>query len=300
MVHSHQTTSPLAHQCLLYAKLLPGVCSVYTDHSLFNVSSLPSILVNKLMAFTLTNVDHVICVSYTLKENLVLRASLRADTVSVIPNAIDHTKFTPDLRHRNNIYTCGCQHQHHGEMMRCNQGSDHHTPSSSATALLQRIAAFSDSPDDLRIVILSRLVYRKGISMLLDIIPVICARHTRVRFIIGGDGPHAVLLCEMVERLNLHSQVILIGEVAHRDVSCVLNACHIFLNTSLTEAFCIAILEAVACGLLAVSTRIGGVPEILPLSLIEYVLSVMFCVISRLFQYLSICAYLYIYVYICG
>jgi len=31
---------------------------------------------------------------------------------------------------------------------------------------------------------------------------------------------------------------------------------HILLNTSLTEAFCIAILEAVACGLLVVSTKV--------------------------------------------
>ncbi|KAK8545482.1 hypothetical protein V6N12_026316 [Hibiscus sabdariffa] len=30
---------------------------------------------------------------------------------------------------------------------------------------------------------------------------------------------------------------------------------------SLTEAFCIAILEAASCGLLTVSTRVGGVPE---------------------------------------
>ena len=39
---------------------------------------------------------------------------------------------------------------------------------------------------------------------------------------------------------------------------------HIFLNTSLTEAFCIAILEAASCGLLCVSTNVGGIPEVLP------------------------------------
>ncbi|XP_050898295.1 phosphatidylinositol N-acetylglucosaminyltransferase subunit A isoform X3 [Lathyrus oleraceus] len=34
--------------------------------------------------------------------------------------------------------------------------------------------------------------------------------------------------------------------------------------SSLTEAFCIAILEAASCGLLTVSTRVGGVPEVVP------------------------------------
>eukprot|EP00983_Pelagomonas_calceolata_P028384 888944-Pelagomonas_calceolata.AAC.4 len=42
---------------------------------------------------------------------------------------------------------------------------------------------------------------------------------------------------------------------------CVQLQGHIFLNASLTEAFCIAIVEAAACGLLVVSTRVGGVPE---------------------------------------
>ncbi|XP_050898294.1 phosphatidylinositol N-acetylglucosaminyltransferase subunit A isoform X2 [Lathyrus oleraceus] len=35
-------------------------------------------------------------------------------------------------------------------------------------------------------------------------------------------------------------------------------------TSSLTEAFCIAILEAASCGLLTVSTRVGGVPEVVP------------------------------------
>lgn len=38
----------------------------------------------------------------------------------------------------------------------------------------------------------------------------------------------------------------------------------IFLNTSLTEAFCMAIVEAASAGLLVTSTNVGGVPEVLP------------------------------------
>lgn len=44
---------------------------------------------------------------------------------------------------------------------------------------------------------------------------------------------------------------------------------HIFLNTALTEAFGIGILEAACCGLYVVSTRVGGVPEVLPPDLME-------------------------------
>lgn len=48
----------------------------------------------------------------------------------------------------------------------------------------------------------------------------------------------------------------------------VLRKGHIFLNTSLTEAYCMAIVEAASCGLKVVSTRVGGIPEVLPSHLI--------------------------------
>ena len=44
------------------------------------------------------------------------------------------------------------------------------------------------------------------------------------------------------------------------------------MNPSLPthQAFCIAILEAVACGLRVVSTKVGGVPEILPRHMLQF------------------------------
>lgn len=44
----------------------------------------------------------------------------------------------------------------------------------------------------------------------------------------------------------------------------------IYLNTSLTEAFGISIIEAAAAGLFVVATKVGGVPEILPDDMIEF------------------------------
>lgn len=45
---------------------------------------------------------------------------------------------------------------------------------------------------------------------------------------------------------------------------------HIFLNTSLTEAFCIAIVEAASCGLFVVSTNVGGIKEVLPDHMVNF------------------------------
>lgn len=50
----------------------------------------------------------------------------------------------------------------------------------------------------------------------------------------------------------------------------LLSQAQIFLNPSLTEAFGIGILEAACAGLFVVSTRVGGVPEVLPPGLVEF------------------------------
>lgn len=71
-------------------------------------------------------------------------------------------------------------------------------------------------------------------------------------------------LLELVQKHNLHGRVELLGGLPHDKVRDVLRRGHIFLNTSLTESFCIAILEAACCGLLVVTTDVGGVPEVLP------------------------------------
>lgn len=71
-------------------------------------------------------------------------------------------------------------------------------------------------------------------------------------------------LQEMVEHECLQDRVEFLGAVPHVNVRDVLVRGHVFLNCSLTESFCIAILEAASCGLLVVSTNVGGVPEVLP------------------------------------
>ncbi|KAJ6778016.1 N-ACETYLGLUCOSAMINYL-PHOSPHATIDYLINOSITOL BIOSYNTHETIC PROTEIN [Salix koriyanagi] len=118
--------------------------------------------------------------------------------------------------------------------------------------------------DEIIIVVISRLVYRKGADLLVEVIPEICHLYPNVRFIVGGDGPKRVRLEEMREKHSLQDRVEMLGSVPHAHVRSVLISGHIFLNSSLTEAFCIAILEAASCGLLTVSTRVGGVPEVLP------------------------------------
>lgn len=118
------------------------------------------------------------------------------------------------------------------------------------------------------IVVISRLVYRKGVDLMAQVIAEICPRYPQLQFLIGGDGPKRWLLEEVRERGGLQDRVTLLGSLEHSQVRDVLTRGHIFLNTSLTEAYCMAIVEAAACGLQVVSTKVGGIPEVLPSDLI--------------------------------
>eukprot|EP00878_Enallax_costatus_P023197 GHUV01024662.1.p1 GENE.GHUV01024662.1~~GHUV01024662.1.p1 ORF type:complete len:223 (+),score=76.63 GHUV01024662.1:670-1338(+) len=68
----------------------------------------------------------------------------------------------------------------------------------------------------------------------------------------------------MMAQEDLSSRVKLAGAIPHEKARDFLLQGHIFVNASLTEAFCMAIVEAASAGLLVVSTRVGGVPEVLP------------------------------------
>ncbi|XP_023837497.1 phosphatidylinositol N-acetylglucosaminyltransferase subunit A [Salvelinus sp. IW2-2015] len=223
VVHAHSSFSAMGHDALFHAKTM-GLNTVFTDHSLFGFADVSSVLTNKLLTVSLCDTNHIVCVSYTSKENTVLRAGLDPEIVSVIPNAVDPRDFTPDPSQRHD--------------------------------------------DRITIVVISRLVYRKGIDLLGRIIPELCLKHPDLHFLIGGEGPKRIVLEEVREKYQLHDRVHLLGALEHKDVRGVLVQGHIFLNTSLTEAFCMAIVEGASCGLQVVSTRVGGIPEVLPEHLI--------------------------------
>jgi len=124
-------------------------------------------------------------------------------------------------------------------------------------------------PDKITFIVNSRLVYRKGVDLLASVIPKICEMDEKIRFVIAGDGPKRILIEQAVETHNLHERVEILGSIPHSHVRNILVRGDIFLNTSLVEAFCMAVLEAASCGLPVVSTNVGGLPEVLPAPLIR-------------------------------
>ncbi|PFH62321.1 hypothetical protein XA68_14181 [Ophiocordyceps unilateralis] len=235
IVHGHGSLSSLCHEGILHARTM-GLRTVFTDHSLFGFADAASILTNKLLKFTLSDVDHSICVSHTCKENTVLRASLDPLMVSVIPNAVVADNFRP---------------------------RDY--PSSPAPGFNPETSPTRLGPDDMiTIVVISRLFYNKGTDLLTAAIPRILENQPNTRFIIAGSGPKSIDLEQMIETNVLQDRVEMLGPIRHEEVRDVMVRGHIYLHPSLTEAFGTVIVEAASCGLYVVCTQVGGIPEVLP------------------------------------
>lgn len=118
--------------------------------------------------------------------------------------------------------------------------------------------------DTITIVVVSRLFYNKGTDLLIAAIPRVLEQHPNTRFIIGGTGPKAIDLEQMIETNVLQDRVEMIGPIRHEEVRDVMVRGHIYLHPSLTEAFGTVIVEAASCGLYVVCTQVGGIPEVLP------------------------------------
>jgi glycosyltransferase involved in cell wall biosynthesis len=65
---------------------------------------------------------------------------------------------------------------------------------------------------------------------------------------------------QMVEKLALQEHVRIIGAVAKEDVASWLSEADIFLNTTTIDNTPLSLIEAMACGLCIVTTRVGGIP----------------------------------------
>lgn len=114
----------------------------------------------------------------------------------------------------------------------------------------------------LTVVVPRRLFEKNGVEYLVRAVPGIAQQVPGVRVRIVGDGPERPRLEAIAAELGVSGHIEFSGSVPHGSMPAVFAAAHVAVLPSLMEATSVAALEAMACALPVVATRVGGLPEI--------------------------------------
>ncbi|ANX12677.1 N-acetyl-alpha-D-glucosaminyl L-malate synthase BshA [Fictibacillus arsenicus] len=81
------------------------------------------------------------------------------------------------------------------------------------------------------------------------------------KLLLIGNGPELTVACEQVRELNIEDDVLFLGK--QENVGELFSICDLKLLLSEKESFGLVLLEAMACGVPVIGTRIGGIPEVI-------------------------------------
>lgn len=178
---------------------------------------------NKILA----KCTNYIAISHEIHRGLISRGHVRPECVSILANGIDTKEFA--------------------------------APSLAQKAELREKY---DIPQNAPVLIFcARIVINKGIDTLLKIWPIIHSKKPEARLLIVGGGKHELLaeLEEMAKRTDDSVQVL--GEIDQPKEYYQL--ADVYILPSRHEGMPIALQEAMSCGLVAVTSDIGGCDDLI-------------------------------------
>jgi glycosyltransferase involved in cell wall biosynthesis len=103
----------------------------------------------------------------------------------------------------------------------------------------------------------------KGIMKYINAMPFVWAADEDVNFLICGDGPQKEIITKTLNKFHFKEQVKIKGWMDHKKLPDCLNQIKILVIPSETEVGPQILLEAMACGTIVLSTRVGIVEHII-------------------------------------
>ncbi|CAG9611785.1 N-acetyl-alpha-D-glucosaminyl L-malate synthase [Bacillus rhizoplanae] len=86
-------------------------------------------------------------------------------------------------------------------------------------------------------------------------------KQAKVKLLLVGDGPEFCTIVQLVKNLGIEDRVLFLGK--QDNVAELLAMSDVMLLLSEKESFGLVLLEAMACGVPCIGTRIGGIPEVI-------------------------------------
>ncbi|WP_044748079.1 N-acetyl-alpha-D-glucosaminyl L-malate synthase BshA [Bacillus alveayuensis] len=81
------------------------------------------------------------------------------------------------------------------------------------------------------------------------------------KLLLVGDGPEMTVVCRLVKELGLKEKVLFLGKQENLEELYSISDVKLLLSEK--ESFGLVLLEAMACGVPCVGTKIGGIPEVI-------------------------------------
>lgn len=122
-------------------------------------------------------------------------------------------------------------------------------------------------PDDAQVLItVGGLVERKGFHRVIELMPALRRRWPKLHYLVVGgaspEGDWSERLRDQVRQLGLDACVHFCGTVEPDGLARYLSAADVFVLATRNEGWANVLLEAMACGLPVVTTRVGGNAEV--------------------------------------
>ena len=127
-----------------------------------------------------------------------------------------------------------------------------------STGILRK--TFSIAADELIIGNIAAIASHKDYFTFINVAEILISAKLKAKFLIVGDGPDKKKIADYISKKGLNNEIKITG--FRTDIPAILPEFDVFLFTSKTEGLGSSLLDAYACGVPVVTTKAGGIPEI--------------------------------------
>lgn len=234
IIHSHGAKANIFAYAIKKACNIPVITTMHSDYKLDYLQSIPKRLsIGVFNSRVLHSLDYYIVVTSAFRKMLIDRG-FDANSIYTILNGIDFDKKLKD-------YSREEFGKKYGIML---------------------------DKNDILVGIAARLTPVKGIGTLLEAAKLVVEKNPNVKFLIGGDGEDYKALTSQTHQLGLDNNVFFLGWL--NDPYELMSIIDISVLTSISEGFPYSILEGARFSKATVSSRVGGIPDLIDSSVNGY------------------------------